>query len=348
MRLPELLLEVYGAVVRVCCQQQALLEEIRRDFSYFVCENTARDADFTVIGHLEEKRPQRPSLHHLLIKTKYLSCYDTGEIKYVFYGCNDYVECDYGKSTANAYAADLSHLYELVYALLRSRIGELVERKGLCRVHALAFAVEEAGALFLAPTRGGKSTLALTLLREHPIMLLAEDAPFLDARLNMHPFPLRVGIRPDGFQPLSAEERACARVVHNRKYGKKLLIDVDCFRAKLLHEPRQLCHVLIGRLPKNGQDGCIISRCSRFRLFSALLMNLVIGVGVSQVKEYYLRRSLVDVYGKIHILARRINLAAHILFRQTPYLVRLSSDSGANARILMQFLASQSPNVAQH
>lgn len=342
MTSPELLLNIHGVTVRVCSQQQSVLEEIGRDFSFFISEGIGESVDYTVVAHCECCEQERFPFHHLLLRTKYFSCYETGGVKHVFYSHGDYVRCSYNRGTADVYSVDVSRLYELVYAVLRSVVGELVENRGLCRIHGLAFARGQQGVLFLAPMHGGKSTLALALLRACPIGLLSEDAPFLDFNLNIYPFPLRIGIRPDGFTPISAREQAYARVINNRKYGKKTLIDIECYQTKVLSEPRRLHVVLIGRFSKKRQSVCCVKRCSRLRLLGTLIVNLVIGVGVSQVKEYYLRRSPIDVCRKACIVSRRLCVAARILHTRTPYLFVLGPDGKTNASTLMHFLAVQS------
>jgi len=48
--------------------------------------------------------------------------------------------------------------------------------------------------IVLLPSGGGKSTIALRILKENDFKLLSEDSPLVDKRGDVYPFPLRIGI----------------------------------------------------------------------------------------------------------------------------------------------------------
>src|SRR5205823_358414 len=98
------------------------------------------------------------------------------------------------------------------------------------RVHALGVSFRERGILLLLPSGGGKSTMALELLRRPGFRLLGEDTPLVDRRGRLLPFPLRLGVRAGQDPGIPAEH---LRTVQRMEFGPKTLIDIDYFADRL-------------------------------------------------------------------------------------------------------------------
>ena len=333
----KILLNIHDKTIRISSYNEHILEEIQRDFSFFLSgENKA--PDFIVQAHLTTIPPRKFSPFFLLMKTPYFICYEIGAIKHVYYSFNDYVKYDYKKNFAEVYSEDLSRLHELVYAVLRSKIGELMEEIGFCRIHALAFSYQKKGVLFIAPMGGGKTTLTLNLLKSFPIKLLSEDTPLLDNQCKIYPFPLRIGVRPDTLIPFASDKHLSVRHFKSRKYGEKILIDIDFFKEKIEKNPVRLNCLFIGKIAKNKKEKCSIQKSNRLLLLYALIENLIVGVGVSQVKEYFIKRSFFDFCKKFKVISRRIWLSLKIILGYRPFVVNLGADSEDNARTIIDFL----------
>ncbi len=337
MHLKKVFLNIHGKTIRILSYNEHILEEIQRDFSFFLSGEN-KSPDFIIRVYLASIPRKKFPVFYLLMKTPYFICYEIGTVKHAYYSFNDYVRYDYKKNFAEVYSKDLSRLHELVYAVLRSKIGELMEEMGFCRIHALAFSYQKKGVLFIASMKGGKTTLALNLLKAFPIKLLSDDTPLLDSQCRIYPFPLRIGIRPDTPIPFSPDKPLSVRYFKSRKYGEKILIDIDFFKKKLEKNPVKLSCVFIGKIPKNKKEKCSIQKSNRLLLLYVLIENLIVGVGVSQVKEYFIKRSFLDFCKKINILSRRIWLSLEIILKYTPFVVNLGADSDNNACTIIGFL----------
>lgn len=337
IRPEEVSLNIYGRTIQISSQNKRILEEIRRDFSFFL-SGESKTPDFTIWAYLDSIPRKKFSPFYLLMKTRYFLCYEIGAVKHVYYSFDDYVRYDYKRNFAEVYSEDLSRLHELVYMVLRSKIGELMEEIGLHRIHALAFSYRKKGVLFIAPMRGGKTTLALSLLKSFPIKLLSDEVPLLDSQCRLYPFPLRIGIWPGTSIPFSSSEHLNIRRFQNRKYGEKILIDIDFFKDKVEKNPIRLCCVFIGKRSKNGEEKCSIRKTNLFILLHVLIVNLILAIGACQVKEYFIKRSLWDFRKKVSIVLARVYLCLKIIVNYTPFVVNLGSDSKNNAQTIMDFL----------
>jgi len=337
----EILLSIHGKTIRISSHNERILEEIQRDFSFF-SDGESKTPDFTIRAHLATIPRKKFPLFCLLMKTRYFVCYEIGGVKHVYYSFNDYVRYDYKGNLAEVYSEDLSRLHELVYAILRSKIGELMEEIGFCRIHALAFSYQDRGVLFIAPMRGGKTTLALSLLKTFPIKLLSEDTPLLDSQCRIYPFPLRIGIWPDNPVSLPPHEHLNVRRFKNRKYGEKILIDIDFFKKKVEKNPVRLYYVFVCKIPKNKKERCLIQKCTLLFLLYILIENLILGVGVSQVKEYFVKRSFLDFCKKINLVSARLWLCLKIILKYRPFIVNLGANSDNNACTIIDFLKKTS------
>src|SRR5262249_11546309 len=94
------------------------------------------------------------------------------------------------------YGNSMDLLHEIAYLFILSTGGDHLDRHGLHRVHALGVSYQNKGILLLLPSGGGKSTMALKVLRRPGFLLLGEDTPLIDRQGRVLPFPLRLGVRP--------------------------------------------------------------------------------------------------------------------------------------------------------
>jgi len=115
-------------------------------------------------------------------------------------------------------------LQEIAYLFILSTVGRYLDSQGIHRVHALGVSYQNRGILLLLPCGGGKSTMALELMRRLGFSLLAEDTPLIDRRGRILPFPLRLGIRPEQETEIPAQY---FRTVNRMEFDPKTLIDIE-------------------------------------------------------------------------------------------------------------------------
>jgi hypothetical protein len=138
-----------------------------------------------------------------------------------------------------------------------------------------------------------------------------------------------------GFHP--SADLACVPLVlirpfQRRRYGLKLLVGVDFFRARVKSD-LPLRWLLIGR---RVGEAPAITPIGWLASSGALAANLVVGHGLAQMAEYMLRPGEVLALGKIALARARTGLG---LLRSTrPHRFTLGSDPKANLKVLTAFL----------
>lgn len=110
-------------------------------------------------------------------------------------------------------------LYEIVYLFIHSRVGELLDKKGIHRIHACSFSFENNIYVVMLPQGGGKSTLLMGLLKDERIKLISDDTPLCDRKGDILPFPIRIGVNNDIDTGYIPDEYILT--FNRRKFGQK-------------------------------------------------------------------------------------------------------------------------------
>lgn len=323
--------EFFG--VRVCVQtdEPFLRDALVFDFGAFraSAHETAPFLQITVeiVGYT---RAMIPPLVESMRSTEFV-CYDDGDCRYVDYFGRALVIFDYARETARVLSQDPVFVYEKLYLLILSRVGEAMDRRGLHRLHGLGIAVDGRAGLFLMPSGGGKSTLALQLLQEPRVKLLSEDTPIVDHQGMMHAFPLRLGLSRE---QLPADAPAhFIREFPRQRYGVKYLLHLDYFRERLESTPQSIAFVFIGkwlnaRTPR-------LQKAGRWEVFLTLVRDGVIGLGLPQVVEFFLTGAHKDLRRKGGIVLKRLQAVVRIAWKAKAYRLLMSDDHQANAKAML-------------
>ncbi|MFA6028688.1 MAG: hypothetical protein WC969_02410 [Elusimicrobiota bacterium] len=262
----------------------AALEELRRDFAWFA---DGGDVSAPLRFMLRRALPPPPLAGALpTLRARRWAVRDAGPLREIRYPEGAVVRWDYRARSGTLWCEDPELLRELAYLAVLSRAGEELDRRGLHRVHALGFERDGDGGLLLLPSGGGKSTLALELLRGTSLNVVSEDTPLLDRRGILTAFPLRWGFgeRAD----LRGVPEALVRPFRRRAHGLKRVVDVEFFRGRV-RSGVPLRWLLVGR-PVGGTLS--IEKASWAEAAAALALSLVVGHGIAQMSEYVLRPSL--------------------------------------------------------
>jgi hypothetical protein len=131
------------------------------------------------------------------VQTPRNHCHTDGDLTYLDYFGSALAVYDRSRNYLTVESVDTHRLHEITYLSILSRVGELLERRGLHRLHALAVGRHGETALFMMDSGGGKSTHGLGFLRSSDrYELISEDSPLTDRRGRVHTFPLRFGVLP--------------------------------------------------------------------------------------------------------------------------------------------------------
>ncbi len=320
--------DFYGVGAEVSSPSPAAVEEFRRDFQWF--HRPVLDAAPRVRVGLFPARPPDGAL------SPGQGVRDRGAVRTVTDG-DALAEHDFAAERGRIFCADPDRLHELGYLLLLSRVGRFLDRKGLHRVHGLGFQWRGRGALVLLPVGGGKTTLALEMLKDPAFRLLSEDTPLVDRRGRLWPFPVRFGVRSE--QPLPGIPAERQRLFRRRFHGAKVLVDVDWAAGRWAPPSAVAPHVLlVGRRPADGPGA--VSRGSRLGALWPLVWNLLIGFGVPQGREYLLRPRFQALWDLALAGLSRAWALGVLLLRCRVYGLRLGRDAAADARAILRTAAS--------
>lgn len=241
---------------------------------------------------------------------------------------------DFARDEGRIVALETADLVELGYLAASSRLGVHLERRGLTRVHGVGIELDGRAALLLAPSGGGKSTIARALRRHTRVRVLGDDLVLLDARGRMLPFPTPLGLtRPEQAAGLG-DPIAFPRRLHPPKW----VLPVSADPARDAREPVQLAWVVL--LTRAHGDSVRMTPASPAAIGAALFRDAVIGLGLPQVLELIARRGARDLGEQLPTAIRRSRAVTAVLARARGARLALGSPEVGAAR-LETLLASE-------
>ncbi len=290
---------------------ELLAGRLQRDFARFLGGGPVQARIRLQLGPL----PELPGDLRERFRGPHFVCFGDAARRYVRYGGRAWLSWD-GREL-ELYAHEPEQAYLRLMLCIQSRLGALLEERGLYRVHGLGL---ENG-LILLPPGGGKSTLAGELLRRgQGRRLLSEDTPILDSRGRLHAFPFRLGLRDD--PGLECERQ-----------GHKWLLPFPPDGPQ--SSPcRQL---VLGAWTTAERPG--LERLGRLRGLPALLRDAVVGYGVPQLIELYWPLCLREQAARARLAAARLAAVVSLLSRCRVSRLWMCPEVGANLDCLDELLA---------
>jgi hypothetical protein len=321
----------YDVGLSVASSSHDLLDNLARDFHFFAGPAPARKV--SVEANLAPPPWERIPIQFASRITPNAAIYDRGGVRFNDYQHEALAIYDFAREEGEVWSENADLLYEITYLLCLSRIGEIHDLRRIHRVHALGIAVGQRGALILLPEGGGKSTLCMEMLRHPEVRLLSDDTPLV-SRGKLHAFPTRIGIR--GARSLGIDPKYL-RIMRRRNREPKTLLDVGYFQDRIASEATP--NVLIVGARRSGNDSWI-EPISAARALPALMANLVFGLGLPQVVEFFLRGGGSDVLRKGSIVSFRLAAVASLLWRAKCFRLALGSDISMAADAVMSVMGS--------
>ena len=336
----------YGVRLFLRSDEPWVFEELRRDFEAFLEKEASGPRPPSVsIGiwkHNLKNGHALPlgnalSLPWWAWRWRGARFWQKGPVRYVNYQREALGIYDFEKEEGSLESENPLRLRELGYLMIHSRVGELLDLKGLHRIHALGFSYRDRRILVLLPSGGGKSTLAKYLLKNPEVRLFSDDIPLVDSKGRISSFPQRLGFSPQESQGLPPDY---LRLFERSRHGPKILVDFDFYRDRV-ENPGVVTDLILGRrTPENGEGavGQNLTPCGNLKLVWPLFLHLVLGWGIPQVLEYFWLLDLRGCLGKAGIVVRRFRAGLNLLRRANVHRLHLSSDPAADARRILDCL----------
>jgi hypothetical protein len=320
----------YGLDLRLQSGDKGVVENVRRDFSYFEAQVNIPQVNIEVF----EKSPpfgSLPDLKASVYATNYICYRRDGDIFTDYFGQGLRV-FNHQTNNYQIFSESAALRHEISYLTILSAVGQFLDSKHIHRVHALGVSQNGKAILVLLPMRGGKTTLALQLLQSGQVKLLSEDSPLITQRGEVLPFPLRIGVVPDGELNIPAKY---LRTMNMMEFGSKILIDIGYFADKI-SSACQPGVVLLGERALGYESR--IEPASRLSAGKEFMKNAVVGLGLHQGIEYLLGRSLWETLGKTGLFFSRLNSSLKVISRSKVYRYVLGHDPERNHQVLLDFL----------
>ncbi|MGH7336591.1 MAG: hypothetical protein ACREI7_03350 [Myxococcota bacterium] len=335
----ELTLSFHGVGVAVASDDSELLDAVRHTFAYFAA---AAEPIELRIEHRSAKPDYDalPELTRSVATPRNITFFADG-VNYIDYFGRALNVYDARRGLARVTTDDPHLAREIVYLTVLSRVAERLAARGIHRIHALGLELGGRAALVLLPSGGGKSTLALSILRDadNGLRLISEDSPLVRRDGWLLPFPLRIGVHPQNL-PEGIEARF-TRFERRMEFEPKVSIDVTLFADRLAREPVPPGLILLGRRT-TARDSRIVPVAKR-RVTRHILMNSVVGIGLYQGLEFILQRGLGDVAAHAATALSRSRGAFQLVRKSRVYEFVIGRDRRLNFETLLRFLAAEQP-----
>ena len=322
--------DFYGLTIQVRSVSEELTEEVRRHFAYF--RVSSAPGEVQVEMRLEPPPyAELPSLPASVFTPRNV-CFQNKRVSYIDYFGQGLAIFDRNEKRCVIYSTDHDLVHEIAYLFILSTVGEYLDSRGIHRVHALGVSYHDRGILLLLPSGGGKSTMALKLLRQPGFLLLGEDTPLIDRRGRIHPFPLRIGVRVETDTGIPPQY---LRTVNRMEFDPKTLIDIEYFKDRV-GQTVKAGFILVGE--RNLGNVSAIVPIPRRRALKAMVKYMVVGLGIYHGMEFLLERGLWEVMGQGGVAASRLYNSFSLLAHARPYQFILGRDTEKNSRTLIEFI----------
>ncbi|MBN2186269.1 MAG: hypothetical protein JW732_02325 [Dehalococcoidia bacterium] len=320
----------YGLGLRLQSSDTAVVESIRREFSYF---ETGSGVPQMKIEVFDMKPPYDP-LPDLpaSIYTPRNVCYQGKEGTFIDYSGQALEIFNHKTKNCRIFSQNPDLRREIGYLSILSIVSQYLDSRHIHRVHALGISRNGKAVLILSPKGGGKSTLALQLLESGQVKLLSEDSPLISRGGDILPFPLAIGVRPGTGLNISAEY---LQEVNQWDSDRKLLVDIKYF-ADRISPPCKPRIILLGR--RNLGPESKIEPASKLAATKAFIRDSVVGLGLFEGAEYVLQRSAWEVLGKTGVVLSRLNNSLRVIARSRVYTYTIGRDRNRNRDVLLDFL----------
>ena len=241
---------------------------------------------------------------------------------------------DLAEDRGTIYAQSSRQLHQVAYLLILSRAGEHLDRRGLHRLHALAFTVSDQAIVCLADSGAGKTSLGLQLMRSPAVSWLADEIPLVDGKARIHPMPMPPRLDESAPIPWPAPP-VTVHTAPRTKLPKKIAIDLDRIEPRIAQptDARALFH-----LRRSNSEAPSIRPIGKWTAFRRLFRNAVRGVDLPQTKAYYFRLQPLAVIGQAWLYARRAWCMMRLARRLPSFEFVMTSDLDANSNAFTQEL----------
>jgi hypothetical protein len=331
-----LFLNIYNYTVQINCSESLVLRNLDQDFNNFKTEkiqSVILNVNVTKVDDLSNLIPKNIRATK---QSQNSITYDIGSSRFNdFYGKGISV-FNYDTETAEIFYKNSDQLHEMIYLLILSRSGKFMDRHSLHKIHACSVNKNNKNLILMMPSKGGKTTTFIELLKDSNINIISDDTPVVDIKGNIHPFSLRLGVEDakvleDSFPYLDKNDIYSFDRVH---FSKKHLLATNKLNNKIKVSNKT---ILVAGFRSTHSTPKLI-KVTKYQMYKQLISHMIIGIGLPLIIEYFLENSFKDSCRNMKILVTRNISAIRLLLRSDCYFLETSADISRNADKLKSLL----------
>tara|TARA_Y100000385_G_C13064730_1_gene626163 strand:+ start:216 stop:1232 length:1017 start_codon:yes stop_codon:yes gene_type:complete len=320
----------YGFEITINTDSEELVNLLKIDFRYFLKEDIVKKQlilNAVVSDKLTDIIPRELVANKQSINSM---TFDQGHIRYNDYYGEAVSLFDYKNEKCDIYAKTINRLHEITYLIMLSRQGKWCDRNGLHKIHAMAISKNNTNMVLMLPMKGGKTTLFTRFLTHEEVGLISDDSPMVDLSGNLKAFPIRFGLEDREMYKniVDGIDSKYKSRLERKQFGPKVLIDLTAYGDRIGKMGKKT--ILIQGKRHNSKK-TIIKKINIFHMYMYLVTNLVVGIGLPMIIEYFLESSLKDKITNLKILCSRTLSALSLAIKSENYLVLLGTDIENNA-----------------
>lgn len=297
---------------KVCVESEwdELLSLLEKDFSIFRVNIQEQSVDQKILKiEIVKGLPCDMKIPEMVSRMQTLNSitYQQGPIRY-----NDYYGkllsiFDYQREFGQLISMDIDKAHEVAYLLILSRIGKRLDVQGLHKLHAFAISYKNIAFVCMMPTKGGKSTLLMELLKNDGVKMISDDIPLIDDSGRVHPFPIKIGTEHawnNALNVLNPKENIYQ--LKREQYGTKTFISLRGLADKVEKPGAIFEKVIIAEGFRFNSDNSEIKYASWIGTFVGLFKHGIIGIGLPMIIEYFWEFGAKDFLVKTKIFLFRL------------------------------------------
>jgi hypothetical protein len=288
----------------------------------------------TIIDLKFEAPPLIPSMVAVKILENAI-IYRMGSRQYIDYFGAALTIWDEDQDQVTIYSQNESRLFELGFLAVHSLLGQNLDRRGLSRIHALAFTLQNTNAVIMLPSKGGKSTLLTGILENPEVKIISDDMPLCDSSGRIHSFPSKISLQEIPTSGPLSELTWHEFVRHH--YPPKFTASLSQLKDRLSVNSEKNSNILIaGFRLSHGES--FLSKVPKWKMILPLMEHMIMGFGLPQILEMFLKFNLSDIFKLCDLGLKRAVCAFQLARRAQCYYFYLGPDKSKNSKILLDFV----------
>lgn len=330
--------DFYGFKVLVDTDIKFLKEKLKLDFNYFVKDFDSNENLYIHVKLNDEYKNLIPQGALATKQTINSITYDVNDLRFNDYYGEALSIYNYSTQKCEIYSHCEKRLHEIVYLIILSRQGKWLDKNGFHKIHAMGVSKDNKNLILMLPMKGGKTTTFTTFLEDESFDLISDDTPIVDSKGDIKSFPIRIGIEDNKKNQKLLEKvpDSFKSELLRKQYGSKKLIDITYFEQRLTN-PTGNKTILVQGFRYNSNK-CEINKIGKLKMFKYLVINMIVGIGLPMIIEYFLESSFKDKFVNISILMKRTFAAIRLLIKSQCYEVYLGTDVENNVKKLKLLL----------